>query len=93
MNLPSLRPRYRHPDTSLYNFHLGAVISPGTGNLAFEPAFQLPAFRVAQGVQVRGSLAPHQPPQVYQTRVIGIQGVGGLIAGQVAHQSLFVDGE
>lgn len=88
MNLVALRKRFAHPDTPLYQFHQGAVLTPGTQNLVFEPAFQLPLFRVAQGVQYTHFIRPLQPPQVWQSKAVGVNGIGGLVAGQFATQGL-----
>lgn len=88
MNLIALRQRFRHPDTPLYQFHQGAVLTPGTQNLVFEPAFELPTFAVAQGVKYTPFFAPLQPPQIWQSKAVGVNGLGGIVAGQMALQSL-----
>lgn len=88
MNLIALRKRFAHPDTPLYQYHQGAVLTPGTQNLVFEPAFQLPTFRVAQGVAYTRFIRPLQPPQIWQTQAVAVVGIGGIVAGQIATQQL-----
>ena len=85
--LAPLRPRVLCP-SGLYSYHAGFLFDPGAERAAFEMRFGLPLFD-ALGIDVRaGALLPLQPPQVYVNLANRIAGIGGLVAGNIALQSL-----
>lgn len=81
--------RILHPVAhELYQYHLGIRFDPGAMAEAFEPLFGLPLVSFRGSGRVAGALRPLQPPQVWFTQQQGIQGLGGLVAGQVILQPL-----
>lgn len=79
-----------HPLTrgSLYVYRLGDRFDPGAQAEAFLPLTTLPAL-VFRGIgRVAGALNVFQHPQVRFNYQTGIQGVGGLQAGQYILQPL-----
>lgn len=79
-----------HPTADqYYNYLMGVRFDPGAPSEAFKPMHQLPAI-VARGAgRVAGSLRVFQHAQLYFHQQIGINGLGGLQAGQVILQPLF----
>lgn len=76
----------------IYSYHEGALFTPGAENFVFEPNFELPM----QTIWGRGFIrnpnvfSPIQPQQVYSQPQISINGLGGIISGQMALQPLLM---
>src|SRR5712671_1451705 len=74
----------------IYNYHEGALFTPGSQNFVFEPNFELPL----QTVWGRGFIRnPNtfkctQPPQVWSHPHVVTNGIGGLQAGTMELQPL-----
>jgi len=81
--------------TGIYDYHEGAVFSPGAENFVFEPNFELPI----QGIWGKGFLRtpntfnPLQNAQVWSNPNIVTNGLGGLEAGQMILQPLLFGNE
>lgn len=79
-----------HPITrgELYTYRLGDRFDPGAMAEGFLPLTTLPALFFRGIGRVAGALRPLQHPQVRFHQQSGIQGVGGLAAGQYILQPL-----
>jgi hypothetical protein len=77
----------------IYHYHEGAVFTPGAENFVFEPQFELPIQTVWGFGFIRNpnTFNPFQPPQVYANPQTMLQGIGGLMAGQMALQPLILN--
>lgn len=73
-----------------YMFYEGDLFEPGTGNWVFEPFQDLPLMTIwGNGfLRVPNTFNPTQPPQVMSSPTLTPNGIGGLVAGQVAFQPL-----
>ncbi len=82
--------RIGHPTAhEFYQYHLGIRFDPGAMAEAFQPKHALPVISFRGRARVAGAFfRPLQPPQVWFTRQIGIQGLGGIQAGQIISQPL-----
>jgi len=71
---------------NLYQLHEGDLFTPGTGNWVLDPAFDTPLMAIWGHGSNRqpNTFNPFQPVQVIQTNTLTLQGMGGLIAGQMA---------
>ena len=83
------------PSGHLYRFHEGDLFTPGTQNFVFESPWELPLFTLWGNGTIRtaNTFNPIQPPQVYSEANVVINGLGGLMAGSIAHQPLESDGQ
>lgn len=74
----------------LYHFHEGDLFNPGTGNYVFDPPFELPLQTIWGNAFLRtpNTFNPLQPPQIMAPPHAFENGIGGLIAGQLALQPL-----
>lgn len=79
--------------TGIYDYHEGALFSPGAMNFVFEPNFELPMVGIwGKGfLRVPNVFNPLQPVQLYSNPNIVTNGLGGLEAGQMALQPLLLD--
>lgn len=81
--------RILHPlAEELYHYILGIRFDPGAQAEVFQPLFGLPLISFRGNARLAGSLRVLQHPQVWFHRQVGIQGVGGLQAGQIISQPL-----
>jgi len=80
---------------AVYYYHEGDVFTPGTGNYVFDYPFEFPLQTIWGNAFLRkpNTFQPEQPPQIYSNPTIKINGVGGLIAGQLVTQGLETDGQ
>ncbi len=77
----------------MYRFAPQRLPGPGVGNYAFEPEYSLPAQSVnGAGIQVLGQLLHNGPPQSYYFQRQGINGLGGIVTGQIILQPLSSEG-
>lgn len=80
------------PDTGvgIYNYHEGALFTPGAGNFVFEPNFELPLQTIWGFGFIRNpnTFNPLQPPQVISQANVQQQGIGGIQAGEFQLQPL-----
>ena len=72
----------------LYQYHLGPRFDPGAMAEVFNPLFQLPTIVYRGAGRVAGALMVTQHPQVWFTRQSGINGLGGVVPGQIQFQPL-----
>lgn len=72
----------------LYQYRLGVRLDPGAAAEVLEPSLTLPVILFRGNGRVAGSLAVTQPPQVFFNGQIGLQGLGGVAAGQMFSQAL-----
>ena len=82
--------------SALYHYHEGDLFTPGAGNFVFEPNFELPLQTIWGRGFIRNpnTFNVYQPPQVWSPAHVKTNGLGGLIAGQVALQPLLeMEGE
>lgn len=82
--------RIQHPlNHQLYQYNAGVRFDPGAPAEAFTPLFTLPPIVIRGAGRVPyGSIRPLQPPQIYFTPQVGVQGLGGIQAGQMLGQPL-----
>jgi hypothetical protein len=84
---------------ALYQFHEGDLFTPGAMNYVFDPFQELPMNTIWGHGFLRNpnTFNPEQPPPVASippgTRYIRINGIGGLVAGQMAMQPLESNGD
>lgn len=74
----------------IYNYHEGALFTPGAGNYVFEPNFELP-LQTIWGfgfIRTPNTFNPLQPPQVISQAHVLSNGIGGLQAGELLLQPL-----
>lgn len=83
------------PKQAFYHYTEGDLFTPGTGNYVFELTTELPLQTVWGSAFLRrpNTFNPEQPPQVYARPTVVVNGLGGLVAGQLATQGLESDGE
>ena len=81
--------------TGIYNYHEGDLFTPGAGNFVFEPTFELPIETLWGFGFIRNpnTFSPLQQPQVFSPPTVVNNGIGGLVAGQIALQPLIEDDE
>lgn len=78
-----------HPmNKELYQYHLGFRFDPGAAAEAFQPLFENPILSFRGRGRIAGALRVTQTPQVWYRQQRGINGLGGLQAGQIISQSL-----
>lgn len=67
----------------IYNYHEGALFTPGAGNFVFEPNFELPLQTIWGFGFIRNpnTFRATQPPQVMSFPHVQTNGIGGLQAG------------
>lgn len=80
---------------SVYSFHEGDLFTPGTQNYVFDYPWELPMGTIwGHGfLRTPNTFNPLQPQQLYSNPNVVINGIGGLIAGQMALQPLESTGE
>ncbi len=79
------------PNNSFYNYHIGDLFTPGTQNFVFEPTTELTPLTTIWGnafLRRPNTFSVRQPPQSWADYNKFINGIGGLQAGQYAHQPL-----
>lgn len=79
---------------ALYHYHEGDVFTPGTGNYVFDYPFEFP-LQTIWGIgflRRPNTFSPLQPQQIEAVPNVVINGIGGLIAGQIATQPLESEG-
>jgi hypothetical protein len=74
--------------TEVYEHILGRRFDPGAMAEAFEPLLGNPVYLFRGSGRLAGSLSKFQPPQVWFNPVTGVQGLGGVQAGQYVGQPL-----
>ncbi len=72
----------------LYQYRQARPFEPGAMDEAFLPKFSLPVISFRGAARVAGTLNKYQHPQVWFHRQIGVQGFGGVTAGQIIGQPL-----
>lgn len=79
----------------IYHYHQGDLFTPGAMNYVFDPPFDLPLQTIwGQGfLRQPNTFNPLQPPPFVQGPNIVVNGIGGLVAGQMAFQPLEVQEE
>jgi len=80
---------------SVYAYHEGDLFFPGTQNYVFDYPWELPYSTVwGHGfLRTPNTFNPLQPPQLFSQPNVMINGIGGLIAGQMALQPLESTGD
>jgi hypothetical protein len=79
----------QHPvATDLYSYHLGPRFDPGAQAEVFNPLFTLPIVLFRGAGRVAGGFMVTQHPQVWFTQQSGINGLGGVVPGQINFQPL-----
>lgn len=75
---------------SLYHYHEGDLFTPGTQNYVFDYPFELPMMTIWGNAFLRqpNTFNPLQPPQMMSQPNVMLNGIGGLVAGQMAFQPL-----
>ena len=75
---------------SLYHFHEGDLFTPGTQNFVFDYPFEFPMMTIWGHGFLRqpNTFNPLQPQQLMSHANVVINGIGGLVAGQMAFQPL-----
>lgn len=73
---------------NLYSYHMGIRFDPGAAAEAFNPRFELPIISFRGRARVAGALRIHQQPQLWFAQQRGVNGLGGLSAGQIISQPL-----
>lgn len=84
-----------NPSGYLYTYHEGDLFTPGAQNYVFEYPFEFP-IQTIWGIgflRKPNVFNPLQPRQVYSQPNVVTNGVGGLQAGQIAHQPLETTGQ
>jgi hypothetical protein len=81
------------PKQALYQYYEGELFTPGALNWVFEYPFEYALQTVwGNGFLYRPNYwNPLQPAQPYQNPYIVTNGIGGLVAGQLASQPLLTD--
>jgi hypothetical protein len=79
-----------HKEGGVYAFHEGDLFTPGTGNWVMDASYETPVNTVWGHAFLRtpNTFNPLQHPQVMAQPTVSLQGVGGLIAGQMIMQPL-----
>ena len=79
---------------ALYHYHEGDLFTPGTENYVFDYPFEFPLQTIWGIAFLRrpNVFNPLQPNQVYSNPNVVINGIGGLIAGQLVTQPIETDG-
>jgi hypothetical protein len=67
---------------TVYDYRLGRRFDPGAPAEAFEALLGTPVFLFRGAARLAGSMSKFQPPQVWFRNQTGVQGLGGLQAGQ-----------
>lgn len=76
----------------LYNFVYRPLPQAGAMQYAFEPAFSLPPQTLpGPGTPYTFSWRAMQPEKAYYLQAKTLQGLVGIVAGQMAHQPLLDD--
>jgi hypothetical protein len=82
-------PRVKHPlAQEAVMYKVGDVFLPGAGNEAYETPWELPVQLIRGPGRIAGALSVTQPPQVWFNAQVGLNGLGGLQAGQIILQPL-----
>lgn len=66
----------------MYDYRLGRRFDPGAPAEAFEPLLGIPVTLFRGRARVAGTLSKFQPPQVWFRNQVGVNGLGGVQAGQ-----------
>lgn len=74
--------------SQLYNYHIGPRFDPGAQAEVFNPLFTLPVIFIRGAGRIAGSLRVTQHPAVWFTQQSGINGLGGVVPGQIIFQPL-----
>jgi hypothetical protein len=79
----------------VYAYHEGDLFTPGTQNYVFDYPWETPVATVwGHGfLRTPNTFNPLQPPQLYSHPRVYTNGIGGLIAGQMALQPLESTGD
>jgi hypothetical protein len=81
---------------AFYQYYEGDLFTPGTQNYVFEPTTELTPIFPNWGnafLRLPNTFNPEQPPQIYSNPNVVINGIGGLVAGQMALQGTESDGD
>jgi len=78
------------PKGSFYYHFEGDLFTPGAQNWVFEPSTELPIQTLWGNafIRVPNTFSVRQPHQIYSNPNVTTAGIGGLVAGQIAHQPL-----
>lgn len=74
-----------------YHYHEGDLLTPGTQNFVFEPTTELTPLTTIWGnafLSRPNAFPLTSPPQIYSDYQKYLNGIGGLVAGQIATQPL-----
>ena len=79
---------------ALYHYHEGDLFTPGTQNYVFDYPFEFPLQTIWGNAFLRrpNVFNPLQPRQIQSDPNIVTNGIGGLVAGQIATQPLESEG-
>jgi hypothetical protein len=78
----------QHPKSPVNHYRIGRRFDPGAPGDVFISDLGLPIIMFNGRARVAGSLSKFQPPQIWFPAQQGIQGVGGVQAGQYVGQRL-----
>ncbi len=81
-------PRITHPLAPFVTYKVGDVFLPGSGNEVYESLTELPLILFRGRGRVAGTLSVFQPAQIWFSPQVGLNGLGGLQAGQLISQPL-----
>lgn len=75
---------------ALYHFHEGDLFTPGTQNYVFDYPWELPLYTIWGQAFLRepNTFSVYQPAQIMSQANVFLNGIGGLVAGQMALQPL-----
>lgn len=77
-----------YPKSPVNHYRIGRRFDPGAPGDVFISDLGLPIILFRGSARIAGSLLKFQPPQVVVPQMVGIQGVGGVQAGQYVGQPL-----
>ena len=81
-------PRVAHPLAPLFTYQVGDTLLPGAANEAYQSPWENPIVSVRGRGRFAGALSVVQPAQVWFSPQHGLNGLGGLQAGQLILQPL-----
>lgn len=76
---------------AFYQFHEGDLFTPGAMLYAFQPTTELTPLNTTWGrafLRTPNTFSVYQHPQLATEATVKINGIGGLVAGQLIHQPL-----
>ena len=83
----------QYPNSPVNHFVIGRRFDPGAPGEVFVSDLGLPLIIFRGAGRLAGSLSKLQPPQVWFPPQAGVQGIGGIQAGQYVGQPLIDPGQ